>query len=98
LISLPESISRSRPVLNFFQPLPTDVQNAAELISNNVNLVTNNSTDISGPLKLPTYRCLHNFAAQDKTEMSLRRDTLVQVVQRHLNGLLNKRIFILILF
>jgi hypothetical protein len=83
---LPERISRSRPVLDFFQPLPTDVQNPTESSNSNKKLVVENSINISEPSKLPTYRCLDEFTAVDKTEMSLKRNTLVQVVQRHLNG------------
>jgi hypothetical protein len=66
--------------------LPTDVQNAAELISKNTKSLTNDLTKISGPSELPTYRCVDNFTAVEKTEMSLKRNTLVQVLQRHLNG------------
>ncbi len=53
----------------------------------------NNLTDISGPTELPKYRCLDNFTAVEKTEMSLKRNTLVQVVQRHLNGMFDKIFF-----
>lgn len=89
LISLPERISHSRPVLDFFQLLPTDVQNPSESSSNNKKSQATNSAavDISGPSKLPTYRCVDNFTAVEKTEMSLRRNTFVQVVQKHLNGM-----------
>lgn len=86
LISLPEQISQSRPVWDFFQLLPTDVQNPSESSSNNKKSLVNNAVDISGPAKLPTYRCVDNFTAVEKTEMSLKRNTLVQVVQKHLNG------------
>jgi hypothetical protein len=41
---------------------------------------------ISGPSKLPTYRCVDDFVAVDKMEMSLKRNTLVQVIQKHING------------
>jgi len=51
--------------------------------------VTKDPTNISQPSKLPTYRCLDDFLAVDKTEMSLKRNTHVQVIQRQLNGLLN---------
>jgi hypothetical protein len=83
---LPERISRSRAVLDFFQSLPTDVQNPTESSNSNKKLVVENSINISEPSKLPTYRCLDEFTAVEKTEMSLKRNTLVQVVQRHLNG------------
>ncbi|CAF3414947.1 unnamed protein product [Rotaria sp. Silwood1] len=86
LISLPERISRSRCVLEFFQPLPTDVQNQIEFLTRDKKLVTKSTMIISEPSKLPTYRCLDNFVAIEKTEMSLKRNTLVQVIHKHLNG------------
>ncbi|CAF2405924.1 unnamed protein product [Rotaria sp. Silwood2] len=86
LISLPERISRSRCVLEFFQPLPTDVQNQIEFLARDKKTVTKSTMTISGPSKLPTYRCLDDFVAIEKTEMSLRRNTLVQVIHKHLNG------------
>jgi hypothetical protein len=55
-------------------------------MNTNNNSVTNNSINISEPSKLPTYRCLDHFTSVEKTEMSLKRHTLVQVIQRHLNG------------
>ncbi|CAF4063688.1 unnamed protein product, partial [Rotaria sordida] len=86
LISLPERISRSRCVLEFFQPLPTDVQNQIEFLTRNKKSVTKSAMIISEPSKLPTYRCLDDFVAIEKTEMSLKRNTLIQVIHKHLNG------------
>ncbi|CAF1101687.1 unnamed protein product [Adineta ricciae] len=86
LISLPEHISRSRPVLQFFQPLPTDVQNSSETTTNERKTVAKESVIISRPLKLPTYRCFSDFEAVEKIEMSLKKNTLVEVIHKHLNG------------
>jgi len=89
LISLPERISRSRVVLTFFQPLPTDVKNPADCINKEPKIVTTTTKttmNISAPSKLPTYRCIDDFTAVEKTELSLKRNTLVQVVQPHFNG------------
>jgi hypothetical protein len=72
--------------LDFFQPLSTDVQNSTEFLTNRQKSVAKNSINISGPSKLPTYRCLDDFQAVEKTEMSLKRNTLVQVIQKQLNG------------
>lgn len=80
-------MSRSRVVLEFFQPLPTDVKNPADCISKEKKIVTKNVMDISAPSKLPTYRCVDDFTAVEKTELSLKRNALVQVIQRHFNGL-----------
>ena len=53
---------------------------------------------ISEPSRLPTYRCVDNFTAIEKTEMSLKRNTLVQVVQKHLNGIFREEPNLLISF
>lgn len=84
--------------MDFFQPLPTDVQNSSEFQNTNKNSVTNNSINISEPSKLPTYRCLDNFTSVEKTEMSLKRHTLVQIIQRHLNGKLDDIWYCLFVF
>jgi hypothetical protein len=41
---------------------------------------------ISEPRKLADYRCLNDFTAADKLEMTLKKDALVQVLQRNGNG------------
>ncbi|UJR27976.1 hypothetical protein I4U23_009234 [Adineta vaga] len=74
LISLPEYISRSRPILEFFHPSSADIQQSAQ------------SVVISEPSTLATYRCLADFTATDKLEISLKRNNLVQVLQKHSNG------------
>jgi hypothetical protein len=41
---------------------------------------------ISQPSKLATYRCLADFTATDEVEMSLKRNDIVQVLEKHANG------------
>lgn len=88
MISLPERISRSRCVLEFFQPLSTDVQNPIGSPAVDKKVTTQKAMVISEPAKLRTYRCIENFVAVEKTEMSLQRNTFVQVIHKHLNGML----------
>ena len=57
-----------------------------DFLSNNKKSITKNSVTISQPSKLPTYRCLDDFCAIDRKEMSVKRNTLVQVIHKHLNG------------
>ncbi|CAF0786357.1 unnamed protein product [Adineta steineri] len=86
LISLPQHISRSCPILEFFHPLSTDVQQPIESIVHEKKIIRKSSLAISGPAKLETYRCLDDFTATDKLEMSLKRNNIVQVLQKHENG------------
>ncbi len=41
---------------------------------------------ISEPVQLANYRCLADFTATEKLEMSLKRNSVVQVLQKHPNG------------
>ena len=86
---MPEHISRSRPILDFFHPLSTDVQKLTETADEEKKPVDKSSLAISGPAKLATYRCLADFIATEKTEMSLKRNNMVQVLQKHPNGSFN---------
>ncbi len=45
---------------------------------------------ISKPAQLPNYRCLADFTATEKLEMSLKRNNIVQVLQKHPNGEFNR--------
>ncbi|CAF2396903.1 unnamed protein product [Rotaria sp. Silwood2] len=86
LILLPERISRSRPIIEFFHPLITDVQKPIESIMNENKLLRKSSVVISEPSKLAKYRCLEDFNATDKLEMSLKQNEIVEVLQKHENG------------
>lgn len=83
LISLPEQISRSRPVLDFFRPSADDVKNP---VQPRKEITKSPVLAISQPTNLPTYRCVEDFNAVDQIELSLKKDTRVQVIQKHLNG------------
>ena len=41
---------------------------------------------ISGPAQLESYRCVGDFTATEKLEMSLKRNSVVKVLQKHDNG------------
>ncbi len=86
MIALPEHISRSSPILEFFHPLSTDVQKPIETTIQEKTAVDKSSLVISEPAKLATYRCLADFTATEKLEMSLKRNNIVQVLQKHPNG------------
>ncbi|CAM4781244.1 unnamed protein product [Rotaria magnacalcarata] len=86
LIALPERISQSRCVLEFFRPLPTDVQSMTLSPIPDKKSAANKPMTISAPAKLAIYRCVDSFVAQEGTEMSLERGSLVQVIHKHLNG------------
>ena len=87
VVSLPEALGRSRPVLEFFHPLASDVQKPPEAVLPVKKSVPASALAISGPSKLVRYRCSDDFVSSDKLEMSLKRDTIVQVLQKHGNGL-----------
>lgn len=41
-----------------------------------------NSDSISKPLKMDEYICVHNYKAVSKTELSLKKNTKVNVVEK----------------
>ncbi|CAF1441881.1 unnamed protein product [Adineta ricciae] len=86
LIALPEHISRSRPILEFFHPLDTDVQQSVQSVTHEKQPLDKSSIVISEPAILATYRCLADLNATDKLELSLKRNNIVQVLQKHANG------------
>lgn len=87
LIALPARISQSSPILEFFHPTSTDIQRPVEAAPEEKKPVDINALSISGPAKLASYRCLADFTASEKLELSLKRNTMVQVLQKHPNGL-----------
>ena len=86
LIALPEHISRSRPILEFFHPSVTDVQQSVQSVTHEKQPLDKGSIVISEPAILATYRCLADLNATDKLELSLKRNDIVQVLQKHANG------------
>ncbi|CAF1218086.1 unnamed protein product [Rotaria sordida] len=86
LISLPERIARSRPILEFFHPLISDVQKPSESIIDRKKLLRKNSIMINKPSKLATYRCLEDFNATDKFAISLKQNDIVEILEKHDDG------------
>lgn len=83
---MPERISRCSLILEFFHPAASDVQKPMESVLQEKKQVDANSLVISGPNQLATYRCLADFKAIEKIELSLKRNDVVQVLQKHSNG------------
>ena len=50
-------------------------------------LLSAKSLPISKPIELPSYRCINDFTASDKLEMSVQKNVMVKVLQKHDNGL-----------
>jgi hypothetical protein len=74
-------------VLDFFQPSSTDVHHSSHgSIASNKKRVPKSHLTISGPSELPVFRCVDDFSAADKIELSLKRNARVQVIQKHING------------
>ena len=83
---MPEHISRSSIILDFFHPSATDVQKPVESAPEEKKPVDKSALVISGPAQLESYRCLGDFTATEKLEMSLKRNSIVKVLQKHPNG------------
>lgn len=62
------------------------MQKPRESIRHDKKLPAISSLVIGEPRKLADYRCLNDFTASDKLEMTLKKDALVQVLQKHGNG------------
>ena len=85
-MSLPEQISRSSVILEFFRPTETDVKKPEESLMREKKVISTSALSISKPFALPVYRCLADFNASDNLEISLTRNSFVQVLQKHQNG------------
>ncbi|CAF4083132.1 unnamed protein product [Rotaria magnacalcarata] len=80
LFSLPERITRSRPILEFFRPSKTDEEKPIQLNVDESKLIRKSSIDISNLTKSVTFRCIQDFNADDKNEMSLKQNDIVEVL------------------
>lgn len=87
LIALPQNISKSKPILDFFQPHETDIKKPEETVIHEKKIIPTKTTTISQPLTLPKYRCLSDFKATDSLELTVKRGTILQILQKHQNGL-----------
>lgn len=72
--------------MEFFHPSATDVQKPTTAASQEKKTGDKGSLVISGPAQLESYRCVADFTATEKLEMSLKRNSMVKVLQKHDNG------------
>lgn len=75
----------------FFTPWPTDVQRLPATTKDKAKFDEKQPVVISKPSELASYRCLADFTATDKLELSLKRDNVVQILQKNENGLLDRK-------
>ncbi|KFV13376.1 Neutrophil cytosol factor 1, partial [Tauraco erythrolophus] len=94
LVNLPHKISRCLHVVNFFKVRPNDMNPVtdSQIKKPEVFLLpkdaTKNSTDITGPIVLQTYRAIADYEKSSTSEMALRAGDMVDVVEKSESGLL----------
>ncbi|KAF7244258.1 Neutrophil cytosol factor 1 [Varanus komodoensis] len=92
LINLPRKISRCGHVLDFFKVRPDDLNppTLSHIKKPEAFLMPQDSrkiaADITGPIILQTYRALADYEKNSKTEMSVKTDDLVDVVEKSESG------------
>ncbi|XP_073335486.1 neutrophil cytosol factor 1 [Pagrus major] len=93
LINLPPHISRCKLLANFFKVRPEDENPPApNTLKRNETFVMSretargNTSDISGPIILDTYRVIADFTKTSKHEINLRTGDLVEIVEKNQNG------------
>ncbi|MEE6469833.1 hypothetical protein FKM82_008787 [Ascaphus truei] len=93
LLNLPSKISHCPHVLTFFKVRGDDVSPAT---NNNVRRpetfllkaenTKNNASDITGPIILQTYRAIADYEKNSKSELAIKADDVVDVVEKSENG------------
>ncbi|XP_041053436.1 neutrophil cytosol factor 1 isoform X2 [Carcharodon carcharias] len=93
LVNQPPKISRCQWVLNFFQvrsddvvlpvPHPTKKTETYLLPKDKTKM---NSTEITGPILLQSYRSIANYKKNSKYEMSIQTGDIVEIVEKNENG------------
>ncbi|XP_075051098.1 neutrophil cytosol factor 1 [Mixophyes fleayi] len=93
LLSLPPKISRCSLLINFFKVRPDDVNPTS---SNNgrkpetfllkLESTKKNVSDITGPIILQSYRAIADYEKSSKTELTVKSDDVVDVVEKNENG------------
>ncbi|XP_063809801.1 neutrophil cytosol factor 1 isoform X2 [Pseudophryne corroboree] len=93
LINLPPKISRCPHVIDFFKVRPDDVNPTS---SNNgrkpetfllkVETTKKNVSDITGPIILQSYRVIADYEKSSKTELTVKAEDAVDVVEKNENG------------
>ncbi|CAB1316679.1 unnamed protein product, partial [Coregonus sp. 'balchen'] len=93
LINLPPKISRSQLVRNLFKVRPEDENPPAQhpLKRNETFVVSNdkprdNTSEISGPIILESYRVIADYSHTSKYEITLHTGDLVEIVEKSPNG------------
>ncbi|XP_069828568.1 neutrophil cytosol factor 1 [Dendropsophus ebraccatus] len=93
LLNLPPKISRCPHILNFFKVRPDDVNPTAssngrkpETFLLKTDNTKKNVTDITGPIILQSYRAIADYEKNSKTELSVKADDVVDVVEKKENG------------
>ncbi|KAM8741993.1 neutrophil cytosol factor 1 isoform 2-T2 [Acanthopagrus schlegelii] len=93
LINLPPHISRCKLLTNFFKVRPEDENPPApntlkrdETFALSREINRGNTSDISGPIILDTYRVIADFTKTSKHELNLRTGDLVEIVEKNQNG------------
>uniref|UniRef100_A0A8C8HG05 Neutrophil cytosolic factor 1 n=1 Tax=Oncorhynchus tshawytscha TaxID=74940 RepID=A0A8C8HG05_ONCTS len=92
LISLPPKISRCQLVCNFFKVRPEDENPPAQQFKRNETIVMStdkargNTSEISGPIILESYRVISDYSKTSKYEINLLTGDLVEIVEKSPNG------------
>ncbi|NXX20815.1 NCF1 factor, partial [Podargus strigoides] len=92
LINLPHKISRCLHVVNFFKVRPddmnpvTDSQNRKPEVFLLPTDAKKNSTDITGPIVLQTYRAIADYEKSSTSDMALKAGDMVDVVEKSESG------------
>uniref|UniRef100_A0A671VFR2 Neutrophil cytosolic factor 1 n=1 Tax=Sparus aurata TaxID=8175 RepID=A0A671VFR2_SPAAU len=93
LINLPPHISRCKLLTNFFKVRPEDENPPApntlkrsETFAVTREINRGNTSDISGPIILDTYRVIADFTKTSKHEINLHTGDLVEIVEKNQNG------------
>ncbi|XP_072738125.1 neutrophil cytosol factor 1 isoform X2 [Ciconia boyciana] len=92
LVNLPNKISRCLHVVNFFKVRPDDMNPVtdSQIKKPEVFLLPKdakkNSTDITGPIVLQTYRAIADYEKSSTSEMALKAGDMVDVVEKSESG------------
>ncbi|KAM6110768.1 neutrophil cytosol factor 1 [Pterocles gutturalis] len=92
LVNLPPKISRCLHVVNFFKVRPDDMNpiTDSQIRKPEVFLLPKdakkNSSDITGPIVLQTYRAIADYEKSSTSEMALKAGDMVDVVEKSESG------------
>ncbi|KPP79352.1 neutrophil cytosol factor 1-like [Scleropages formosus] len=93
LLNLPPKISRCQLLLDFFQVRPDDEippsshpfkRNETYLMSKDRS--RNNTSEISGPIILETYRAISDYSKNSKREVDLSAGDMLEIIEKNPNG------------